>query len=49
MDMRKALEGMFYVMRTGTQWKALPKELGAPLFQVLVREGVLPKPAGRRP
>jgi len=29
MDMRKALEGMFYVMRTGTQWKALPKEFGS--------------------
>jgi len=28
-DMRKALEGIFYVMRTGTQWKALPKEFGS--------------------
>jgi len=26
---RKALEGRFYVMRIGTQWKALPKEFGA--------------------
>jgi transposase len=30
MDMRKALEGIFYVMRTGTQWKALPREFGPP-------------------
>jgi transposase len=26
---RKALEAIFYVLRTGTQWKALPKEFGA--------------------
>jgi len=29
MDKRKALEGIFYIMRTGTQWKALPKEFGS--------------------
>jgi len=26
---RKALEAIFYVLRTGIQWKALPKERGA--------------------
>ena len=26
MDMRKALEGMFHIMRAGAQWKALTKE-----------------------
>jgi len=26
---RKALEAIFYVLRTGIQWKALPKEFGA--------------------
>jgi putative transposase len=26
LDPRKALEAIFYVMRTGIQWKALPKE-----------------------
>lgn len=29
MDARKALEGIFYVLRTGCQWKALPKEFGS--------------------
>ena len=29
MDMRKAPEGIFYVMRAGAQWKALPKEFGS--------------------
>jgi len=29
MDMCKALEGIFYIMRTGTRWKALPKEFGS--------------------
>lgn len=26
LEPRKALEAIFYVMRTGIQWKALPKE-----------------------
>ena len=29
MDARKALGGIFYVLRTGCQWKALPKEYGS--------------------
>ena len=28
MPARKALEGIFYVLRTGCQWKALPREYG---------------------
>jgi|YelNatPaOPRAMG01_1025707.scaffolds.fasta_scaffold123286_2 transposase len=30
MDDRQALTAIFYVMRTGCQWKALPRSLGAP-------------------
>ena len=30
MDNRKALNAIFYVLRTGCQWKALPRCLGAP-------------------
>ncbi len=29
MPARKALEGIFYVLRTGCQWKALPREYGS--------------------
>ena len=29
LDQRKVLEGIFFVLRTGIQWKALPKEYGA--------------------
>ena len=29
MDNRKALDAIFYVMRTGCHWKALPRSLGA--------------------
>ena len=29
MDSRKALEAIFYVLRTGIQWKALPKAYGS--------------------
>ena len=29
MDDRKALEAIVYVLRTGIQWNALPRELGA--------------------
>jgi putative transposase len=28
-DERQALDGSFYVLRTGCQWKALPREFGA--------------------
>lgn len=30
MDDRLAMNGMFYVLRTGCQWKALPRYFGAP-------------------
>lgn len=29
MDPRKVLEGIFYVLRTGCQWKAVPPEYGS--------------------
>jgi transposase len=29
MEPRRVLEAIFYVLRTGIQWKALPKEFGA--------------------
>jgi putative transposase len=29
MDDRKAMNGIFYALRTGCQWNALPKSLGA--------------------
>ena len=29
-DDRRALDGIFYLLRTGCQWKALPREFGAP-------------------
>lgn len=29
MDDRKAMDAIFYVLRTGCQWKALPRVLGA--------------------
>lgn len=29
LDSRKVLSGIFYVLRTGCQWKAVPKEYGA--------------------
>lgn len=45
MDDRKALDAMFYVLRTGCQWKALPRSLGASStvhdrFQEWVEQGV---------
>jgi transposase len=45
MDFRKALEGIFYVLRTGCQWDALPKEYGAHssvhrYFQLWTEKGV---------
>lgn len=27
---RRCMDGIFYVMRTGCQWKALPRAFGAP-------------------
>jgi hypothetical protein len=30
MDDRKAMTAIFYVLRTGLKWKALPRSLGAP-------------------
>ena len=45
MDDRKAMTAIFYVLRTGCQWKALPRSLGAPStvhdrFQEWQKEGV---------
>jgi len=30
MDDKKAMNAIFYILRTGCQWKALPRSLGAP-------------------
>lgn len=48
MDFRLALSAIFYVLRTGIQWKALPKEYGASssihrYFQLWSSEGVFLK------
>ena len=45
MDDRRAMDAIFYVLRTGCQWKALPRALGAPStvhdrFQEWRRAGV---------
>ena len=45
MDDRRALDAIFYVLRTGCQWKALPRCLGAAStvhdrFQAWVEQGV---------
>lgn len=45
MDNRQALNAIFYVLRTGCQWKALPRSLGASStvhdrFQLWVEQGV---------
>jgi putative transposase len=45
MDDRKAMSAIFYVLRTGCQWKALPRSLGASStvhdrFQEWRKEGV---------
>jgi len=45
---RKVLDGILYVLRTGCQWKALPKEFGSGStahrrFQQWVGEGVFQK------
>lgn len=43
-DMRKILEGILYVLRTGIQWKATPREYGSSstlhrYFQAFVSAG----------
>jgi transposase len=43
-DMRKILEGIFYVLRTGIQWKAVPGQYGGSsnihrYFQLLAEDG----------
>ncbi|MBD2464743.1 transposase [Oscillatoria sp. FACHB-1407] len=45
MDDRKALNAIFYVLRTSCQWKALPRSLGASStvhdrFQLWMKQGV---------
>lgn len=48
MEARKVFEGIIYVLRTGCQWKALPKEYGSAssvhkYFQEWKRTGVFKK------
>ncbi len=48
MDDRKALDAIFYVLRTGCQWNALPRSLGASStvhdrFQEWEQQGVFQK------
>ena len=48
MNDEQAFSAIYYVMRTGIQWKALPRTLGAPStihdrFQKWVRKGVFKK------
>lgn len=45
---RQVLDGIFYVLRTGCQWKAAPREFGSGsslhrYFQLLVKQGVFQK------
>jgi transposase len=45
---RQAMDGIFYVLRTGCQWKALPRTIGAAStvhdrFQLWVEAGVFPR------
>ena len=45
MDDRQALDAIFYLLRTGCQWKALPRTLGASStvhdrYQAWVEQGV---------
>jgi transposase len=45
LEWRQVIDGIFYVLRTGCQWKALPPEFGSGssahrYFQLLVRKGV---------
>jgi transposase len=48
LEWRDVLDGIFYVLRTGCQWKALPPEFGSGssahrYFQLLVQRGVFYK------
>jgi len=48
LDARKVLNGIFYVLRTGCQWKMMPKEYGSGssahrYFQKWVKAGVFKK------
>jgi len=45
LDLRRVMNGIFYVLRTGCQWKALPPEFGSgsavhDYFQKWTRRGV---------
>jgi transposase len=45
---RQVLDGIFYVLRTGCQWKAVPPEFGSGsslhrYFQRLVKRGIFKK------
>ena len=45
LEWRQVLDGIFYVLRTGCQWKAAPREFGSGsslhrYFQFLVRKGI---------
>jgi len=47
-DARRTMEGILYVLRTGCQWKALPRHFGRPStvhrwFQTWARAGVFAK------
>ena len=47
-DLRKVMNGIFYVLRTGCQWKALPREYGSGstvhrYFQEWTEQGVFGK------
>jgi len=53
-DMRKILEGIFYVLRTGIQWKAAPREFGSAsnlhrYFQIFVNAGFFRNYMGKGP
>ena len=44
-EWRPVIDGIFYVLRTGCQWSALPREFGSKstvhrYFQLLVRKGI---------
>jgi transposase len=48
LDLRKVMDGIFYVLRTGCQWKAAPREFGSGstlhrYFQEFARRGVFRK------
>jgi len=45
LEWRRVIDGIFYVLRTGCQWKAIPREFGSGssvhrYFQYLVRKGI---------